>query len=276
MTDDFRPVRPVTPVAAYMGGKSRLAKRLIPVIQSIPHRTYAEPFVGMGGIFFRRDQAAKVEVVNDYSRDVYTLFLILQRHYVFLKEYLRFGLTSRAEYERLCGTNPDTLTDIERAARFLYLQKLAFGGKVNTRSFGVDPTSPARFDVTRLGPVLEAAHERLSGVVIECLSYAAFIPRYDRPETLFYLDPPYWGGENDYGQGLFARRDFELLAALLKAVRGKFVLSLNDTPEVRAIFADFPVVPVSTTYTVRGGKGKSVGELVITNHPPCLELLAAG
>ena len=66
------------------------------------------------------------------------------------------------------------------------------------RSFGVDTTGPARFDTNRLGPLLEAIHERLAGVTIECLDWRAFIERWDRPYALFYLDPPYHGTEGFY------------------------------------------------------------------------------
>jgi DNA adenine methylase len=88
---------------------------------------------------------------------------------------------------------PATLTDLERAARFLYLQRTAFGGKVTGQTFGVSPYEPGPFNVLRLASYLEAVHERLAGVVIESLPYAEFIARYDRPEVLFYLDPPYCG-----------------------------------------------------------------------------------
>ncbi|PWC79155.1 DNA adenine methylase [Azospirillum sp. TSH64] len=274
MDTSFRPVRPVSPVAGYIGGKRNLAKRLVPLLQKIPHRTYAEPFVGMGGVFFRRYHAAPAEVINDYSRDVATLFRILQRHYVFLLDHMRFGITSRVEFERLVDVDPDTLTDIERAARFLYLQKLTFGGKVSGRTFGVTPSSPGRFDLQRLGPVLNEVHERLSGVVIECLSYAAFIPRYDRPETLFFLDPPYWNSEGDYGKNLFGRPDFEILATILGELKGRFVMTINDTPQVRAMFGRFAFAPVETTYSVGSSNGVKAGELVITNVPECLTALA--
>ncbi|AWK90312.1 DNA adenine methylase [Azospirillum thermophilum] len=271
-----RAVRPVSPVAGYIGGKRNLARRLVPLLSSIPHRCYAEPFVGMGGIFLRRDQAPPAEVINDWSTDVATLFRILQRHYEAFMGELKYKLTSRAEFHRLMDSDPDTLTDLERAARFLYLQRTSYGGKVAGRTFGVDPGGGARFDVTKLGAVLEAVHERLAGVVIERLPYAEFIRRYDRPDTLFYLDPPYWGCEADYGRGLFDRADFATLADLLAALQGRFVLSINDRPEVRELFSGFAMAAVPTTYTVGGGAGKTVGELVITNHPACLELLAAG
>ena len=87
----------------------------------------------------------------------------------------------------------------------------------------------------RLGAILEAVHERRSAVVIERLPYADLISRYDRPETLFYIDPPYAGSENVYGAGLFDETDFARLAHQLRGIRGKFLLSLNDAPVVRAL-----------------------------------------
>jgi DNA adenine methylase len=81
MDYSFRPVAPVRPAAAYIGGKKRLAEQIVRRIEAIPHNTYAEPFVGMGGVFFRRVKVQGAEIINDRSRDVATLFRILQRHY---------------------------------------------------------------------------------------------------------------------------------------------------------------------------------------------------
>jgi DNA adenine methylase len=263
---ESRTVQPSRPLAPYIGGKRNLARRVIERIETIRHDLYAEPFVGMGGIFLRRSVPAKVEVANDLSRDVATFFRILQRHYVPFMDVLRWQLTTRADFERLMATDPDTLTDLERAARFLYLQRTAYGGKVGGRSFGVSRTTPARFDVTKLAPMLEAVHERLAGVVIECLPYDAFIQRYDRLGALFYLDPPYYGSEGDYGKDLFSRLDFERLAAILRGIQGRFILSLNDVAPVRRIFAGFPIEAVQTTYTLAGGSAaKRVGEVIIRN-----------
>lgn len=262
--------RPRTTAAPYQGGKRNLAARIVERIEALPHQCYAEPFVGMGGVFFRRRTIPPAEVINDASRDVATLFRILQRHYVAFVDMIRWQLTTRTDFERLCRTDPEVLTDLERAARFLYLQRTGFGGKVKGRIFGVQVDRRSRFDVTQVVPVLEELHERLAGVVIECLPYQDFIRRYDRPGTLFYLDPPYHGCEGDYGPGLFGRDDFERLAELLKGLRGRFILSLNDVPEVRRIFADFELEPVRTTYTI-GAKGdaKRVGELLIAGGARC-------
>lgn len=258
----FSAVAPVRPAAPYVGGKRNLARRLVSLIETIPHRTYAEPFVGMGGVFLRRRLRPQAEVINDWSQDVSTFYRVLQRHYVAFRDMLRFQLTTRSEFERLIRVDPSTLTDMERAARFLYLQRTAFGGKVAGRNFGVSHHRPANFDVTKLGPMLEDLHERLAGVVVERLPFDAFIRRYDTPETLFYLDPPYWGCETDYGADLFSRDQFEVLASVLAEIKGRFVLSLNDRPEVRETFAAFAIEGVTTTYSVQGG-GQAAGEVII-------------
>ena len=263
---ESNPVRPVSPAAPYIGGKRNLSRRLCSLIDATPHDHYVEPFVGMGGVFLRRARRPATETINDVSRDVATLFRILQRHYVQFMDVLRWQITSRAEFERLMAVNPDTLTDLERAARFLYLQRLTFGGKVAGRSFGVDRRTPARFDVTKLGPMLEEIHERLAGVKIECLPYAPLIQRYDSPETLFYLDPPYWGCERDYGPGVFGREDFERLAEQLAGIAGRFILSINATDGAREVFGRFAIEEVETTYTIAtiGGAGKRVTELIVS------------
>lgn len=259
----LEPVAPTRPVAGYIGGKRALSARLVRMIGLVDHSCYVEPFVGMGGVFFRRDRRARAEVINDISADVANLFRILQRHYQQLLDVLKWQVASRAEFERLIAVDPDTLTDLERAARFLYLQRLAFGGKVMGRSFGTATTGGARFDLTKLVPMLEDVHERLAGVVIERLSYDRLIPRYDRPHTLFYLDPPYWGCTDDYGRDVFSEGDFECLSGLLKATKGRFIMSINDVPAIRDLFSWATIEPVELNYRV-SGQVTAARELIIS------------
>lgn len=262
-------VTPITPAAGYQGGKRNLARRICALIDGLQHDGYAEPFVGMGGIFLRRSTRPKVERINDISGDVANFFRVLQEHYPYFIDMLRWRLASRNEFERLRAMPSERLTDLQRAARFLYLQKLAFGGKVNGRHFGVDKQAGTRFNVSQLEPMLADIHERLQGVVIEQLPFARFIERYDREGMLFYCDPPYFGCEDDYGAGVFDRGDFERLATAMRAARGKMLLSINDRPEVREIFASCTILPIETTYTIgqKHAGAKRVGELLISNFP---------
>ncbi len=263
-THETRPLRGIAP---YVGGKRLLAKTIIEIIEKTPHTTYVEPFAGMGGVFFRRPHPAKVEVINDLSGDVATLFRVLQRHYLAFVEMLRWQLTTRAEFERLVATDPATLTDLERAARFFYLQKNAFGGKVAGRTFGVSPTEGAPFDVTRIIPDLEAYHLRLAAVTVERLPYDQVLKRYDRPTTLFFIDPPYLGTEHYYEGGLFAGADFDRLADQLAGIKGRFILTINDCPEARRVFGRFKVESRGLHYHVGGGaRAKRVRELIVQSR----------
>ncbi len=260
------PVKAVSPVAPYLGGKKNLAKVIISHIDSIEHGCYAEPFIGMGGVFMRRKSRPEAEVINDINKEIATFFRILQRHYPQFIEMMRFQLTVRNEFERLTKTNPETLTDLERAARFIYLQRTVFGGMPNSKSFGTATCRSGRFDISKLEPMLEDLHIRLAGVVIECLPYDKFITRYDRPHTLYYMDPPYFNHEADYGKDIFSADDFETIARLMRESQSKFILSINDVPEIREIFASFTMHEVETNYSAGGngnGKNKKAKELII-------------
>lgn len=265
-------VAAAAPVAPWMGGKKALARILIERIDALPHTTYAEPFVGMGGVFLRRTWRPKCEVANDRNGEITNLFRILQRHYPQLLEVMRFQITSRREFERLRKSEPSTLTDLERAARFLYLQRLAFGGQIEG-VFGVAPDRPARFSLSRLEPLLEAAHARLEHVVIENLDWRDVLNRYDGTQTLFYLDPPYFGNENDYGKGMFDRGDFAEMAEMLADIEGAFVLSINDTPQTREILSRFRIEEVKLKYTVSQQAATDAAELIVSNREPRIGLL---
>lgn len=113
--------------------------------------------------------------------------------------------------------------------------------------------------------MLEAVHERLAGVWIDCLGWEAFIHRWDRPHTLFYLDLPYWGTEHYYGRGMFERSEFERLSTVLRGVKGRFVLWLNDVPEVRELFAWAAIESVELSYQAGGAEHtKRVKEVLIS------------
>ena len=179
----------------------------------------------------------------------------------------RFEITlaSRAAFARLLAAPPKTMTDIQRAARFADLQRLMFGGKpahlATPGQMGPSTHHPAQLTAARMRRLIRAAHERLQGVHIECLDWA----RLHRPRTLFYLDPPYLGHEADYGKGMFSVDDFARMAELLRGIEGRFILSLNDTPEVRAMFEGFEIKTVETRYSVNVKATRRAREVLISN-----------
>jgi DNA adenine methylase len=248
-----------SPIIPWLGGKRRLADRIFPFFPR--HKCYVEPFAGGAALFFLRPVAAECEVLNDINGELVNLYRIVQNH---LEEFVRqfkWALTSRKVFEWLKMTRPETLTDIQRAARFYYLQQAAFGGRVDGQSFGTATTAPPGLNLLRLEETLSAAHLRLASAYIENLTWQDCISRYDRPHTFFYLDPPYWETEG-YGVG-FGWEQYEQLAQQLGSIKGKAIVSLGDHPAIREAFAAFHIESTDIKYTVGGGKGADRTELLI-------------
>ena len=264
----LEPVAPAAPVAPWFGGKRNLAKRIVERIEAVPHRCYAEPFVGMGGIFLRRATRPKVEVINDLNGEIANLFRVVREHPAELERQFEWSLPARKEYGRLLATPPETLTDVQRAARLIFLQHHAYGGlPADGRAPSHMPVRPRMKapSAERIGRLIRAAHRRLQGAKVECLDWPNFVRRYDRDFTLFYIDPPYWGHETDYGKGLFAREDFARMADILRGLKGRFILSLNDRAEVRETFGAFKIEEVTIHYTASHKSTRHTSELLISN-----------
>lgn len=251
-----------TPIVPWVGGKRRLAKRILPIFPA--HECYVEPFAGGAALFFLKE-TSDVEVLNDINGELINLYRVVKHH---LEEFVRqfkWALISRQLYGWLKKMPEETLTDIQRAARFYYIQKMSFGGKVANQTFGTATTAAPRLNLLRIEEELSAAHLRLSRTYIEHLAWDECIRRYDRPHTLFYLDPPYWGTEG-YGVD-FGLEQYALMADLAKSIKGRMIVSVNDIPAMRQAFAGLEMERLEINYTV-GGAGRSkgaAGELLISN-----------
>jgi DNA adenine methylase len=245
---------------AYIGGKNRLAKTIVSLIPK--HKTYVEPFFGGGQVFFHKEASA-VEIINDLNDELVNFFRVCQSHYEELVRYLNYMLQSRRWFELYKQTNPALLTDIQKAARFFYLQKNAYGGLVNRQRYKLTVEQHPNYNPERIADLLAETHRRLQRVQIECLPYQEIMKRCDRKETFFYLDPPYW--DKYLYRFNFEEQDFLELQQILKKLKGRFILSLNDLPEVRKLFSDFRIQEVSLVYTAQSIPGRRYRELLIAN-----------
>jgi DNA adenine methylase len=245
----------------YLGGKSRLSKS---IIERIPkHETYCEVFAGAAWVFFRKEPS-RYEVINDLDSELVAFYRVLQHHLEeFLKQF-RWLLASREWFEDWKRQmEAGGLTDIQKAARYYYVQRQCFAGRVRGRTFGVGPAHRPRVNLLRMEEELSEVHLRLAGVVIEHLSWEEFIPRYDREGTFFYLDPPYW--KKPFYRHNFVRADFERLADVLGEVKGKWIMSINDEPEIREIFGRFHLETVTLSYSAPNGPRPEGRELLVGN-----------
>ena len=247
-----------------MGGKRALAKRVIAIFPE--HTTYVEAFAGGAQVFFHKEPS-KVEVherpgrgdreflprLPAASRGVAPIFPLLRRE--------------PQSFELQKATDPATLTDIQRAARYMYLLKSSFASLVRNPNYHWHVVQPPGFNLERLPELIENAHKRLERVQIECLPYEEVLKRYDRPTTLFYLDPPYFGRSSTATTS--SRKTSRNFAERLRRLRGKFVLSLNDVPEVRALFHRFHIQGRTSSPTPpKRISGRRYGEVFITNFKP--------
>jgi len=246
---------------AYIGGKNRFATRIIAEFPK--HTTYVEPFAGGAQVFFHKAPSA-VEILNDLDGEIVNFLRVCQHHHDELVRSINYWVVSRKWHQWLVGSSPETLTDIQRAARLLYLQKTSFGGLILRQNFHYSVTQRSNYNPTRIPEIIRRAHERLQRVQLECLPYQDIFKKYDRSTTLFYLDPPYWGRR--LYRFNFSERDFQELESRLRGVKGKFVLSLNDVPEVRRLFSNFHIHAIDVSYTAQRSGRRRYGELLISNY----------
>lgn len=247
---------------SYVGGKNRLANQ---IIETFPkHLTYVETFAGGAQVFFRKEPS-KVEVLNDRDGEIANLFRTVQSHHEEVIRYFQYVLVSRKWFELFRNTDPATLTDIQRAVRYLYLLKGSFASLVRSPSYHWHVVQPPGLNLSRLPELIEKAHKRLERTQIECLPYEEVLRRYDRPTTFFYLDPPYFGVK--LYRYNFEPADFVTLEERLRHLKGKFVLSLNDVPEVRQLFRQYRQRTLEIHYTSQKSAGRRYREVLITNFP---------
>lgn len=245
----------------YIGGKSRLAEK---IVSRIPcHKTYCEVFAGAAWVFFRKEPSP-CEIINDIDGDLVAFYRVLQNHFEeFIKQF-KWLLVSRdwwGDWKR--QQQAGGLTDIQRAARYYYLQRLCFGGRVKGRTFGTAKNRLPAINLVRLEEDLSDIHLRLASTVVENLPWQKVVAIYDSPDTFFYLDPPYYKAPF-YKENLRTKSDFDALASALSKIKGRFLLSINDHLVMRDAFKQFKITRVKTAYSVSRAKFSTVREMLVS------------
>lgn len=223
-------------------------------------------------MLFRKEPSA-FEVYNDANSDLVNLFRAVREQPEQLIRRLEFVLNAKQDFDEIAKALKEPLelgaTDTRRAAQYYQLIKQSYGGK--TSSFGCQPTNMwAAFPMIR-----QTAH-RLQNVVIEHRDFEKLINIYDRPESFFYLDPPYYGTEDYYKGVRFTKQDHERLANCLACIQGKFLLSYNEAQEIIQLYQKPLGIYIERTsrlnsLAARYGKGKRYDELFISNYDTARE-----
>ena len=212
-------------------------------------------------MLFNSEKHANFEVYNDINSELVNLFRCVKYHPDALEREMGLLLNSREIFNCFKAQNLDGLTDIQRAARYLYLIRASYGNKVST--YGL---KPRRIDTSS---DFRDIQKRLEKVVVENKSFDMLIRQYDNTETLFYCDPPYYKAESIYdtGEFIFNEEQHILLKDILTAIKGKFILSYNDCPFVWELYREFNVESISrqSNLASRYGADKVYNELIIRN-----------
>ncbi|WP_294352238.1 DNA adenine methylase [uncultured Clostridium sp.] len=242
-----------------MGGKSRLRKKIIEIMPE--HTCYVELFFGAGWVYFGKEPS-KVEVINDINKELINLFRTLKYHAPEVERLLKYEFSGRDIFNEYKNCTVEYLTEIHRAIRFLYMLNNSFASR--GKDYGYSITKKPNQKIF-MEENLEEVRRRLSNTYVENLSFEKIIKKYDREETLFYCDPPYY--ETAGYDSKFGEEEHIKLRDMLSNIKGNFILSINAHEKVREWYKDFNIKEVDVNYSVSKdvkGRGK-YKELLITN-----------
>jgi DNA adenine methylase len=228
------------------GGKKNLALRLIELFPN-DYDLYVEPFVGAGNIFFRLsvDKQTNPMVINDLDKDVYIALKGLQQNADYINSNITRKKITKSYFDKIKNKH-DPISIIEKLkASFLS----------NGKSYNAN-TPPIETDYKPFG-------DYLKNTIIHNEPFENIIKHYDSKKTFFYLDPPYVNEEQtDYEHYTSPENVYKAV----KKIKGRFILSYNDSKEIRQIFREFYIYPISTSYAQTSQvDNRSVDELVISN-----------
>ncbi len=253
------------------GGKRLLAPTILRYLSA--HRAYVETCCGGAAVFWAKPRSlSSAEILNDADGELINFYYVLQKHGRRLAREVDSMPYSRALLNRLKLSRPRAA--FQRAVRFWYLNRVAFGGGCERPTFGVKATQRASVLTASILGSLDATIERLRGVSFEAVDVVRLLELYDRRDTLFYVDPPYYGLSQRYSCR-FALTDHIRLARALGNLEGAYLLSYNDCPEVRRLYVGLHRRKLTTRYTLgcnsrSGGHrdpGEPARELLISNRP---------
>lgn len=245
---------------SWIGGKKLLRKEIIARFPENGFSRYIEVFGGAGWVLFAKEPGKGLEVFNDADGNLINLYRCIKYHRGELQKELKWFTNSREQFfDSKSQLDMRGLTDIQRAARFFHIIRISYGS--DQRTYGTNKKNW----INSIG-YLEEIQERLKNVVIENKDFENLIKVYDRPEALFYLDPPYYGTEKYYNTA-FGQEDHLRLKSVLQGIKGRFVLSYNNDEFIGDLYNGFRMEEISRNSNLTcKGSAKKYNELIIRNY----------
>ena len=284
-----------TPVSR-VGNKSSILHILYAVFP-MKYGRFIDVFGGSGSVLLGKPEIHPFEVYNDFDKNLVNLFRCMKERTMATVRELGFcNLNSREDFNAIrkffeqreeftdeylseelllteltfpplqanelkeLRTRITKDHDVRRAAMFLKLLRYSYSS--SCKSFASQP-----FDIRKLFGLIKELENRMANVVVENQDFETLIKHYDRPDSFFYADPPYFSSEGMYEVG-FGWDDHVRLRDTLKSIKGKFLLSYNDCPEIRELYDGFSLLDFSRTHAMvqRYEAGREFKELLIGNY----------
>lgn len=280
---DTFPTAEARPFLKWAGGKNRVASIIAGLAPSEGFRTYLEPFCGSAAVFFAL--APSRAILADANEDLVICLRVVRDSPREVMAQLNRMRNTKTAFDRVRQQDPTKLTDLERAARLIYLNKTAFRGLWRVNRKGQFNTPYGQYDRPYYNSAtLLGASAALSKVDIRCADFEDVLSDA-RPGDWVYLDPPYvpdrkWGDFTRYTAGQFGSADQERLASCLTRLdrRGvRWLLTNSNTPAVREIYGEYRIALLSTRRDITlKSSDRASTDLVVTNyvHPPHAALRA--
>ncbi len=266
--------KPVNSPFKWVGGKSRLREHIISLLPS--HTCYVEVFGGAAWVLLGKP-LSDVEILNDIDQELVNFFEVVKEKPEKLIKSFDLELVSRAKFERLADIDPTKLKAVERAHRFYYLIMAGWGGELNYPRFQTSISDGGHGNrligaLKTLRSRIEPVHARLRTVIIEHLDWEDCIDRYDRENTVMYLDPPYPDNKCNYAHNMRSWEEHKRLAQRLNQTSCKWILSSYDIQEMHDLYSEFNIITVEAFSGMRMKKNSTKRvlnrEVLITNYDP--------
>ena len=283
-----------TPVS-WVGNKTQILD-IIYSLFPLEYVRFVDVFGGSGSVLLGRKDQGEFEVYNDFDRNLVNLFHCMKERTIAIIRELGFcHLNSREDFNAVrdffqneqfndkylseelrltevtfpppeaeelkeIRTRITQDYDVRRAAMFLKLLRFSYSS--GRKSYASQP-----FDIRRLFTLIHQLQNRMAEVVVENQDFEILIKHYDRKDTFFYLDPPYYSTEDMY-KAEFRTEDHLRLKNVLSQIKGKFLLSYNDCAEIRDLYKDYSIFSFSRVHSMaqRYEAGKEFKELLIGNY----------
>lgn len=242
----------------WWGGKKYQLKHILPLVP--PHTCYVEVFGGAGHVFFAKS-FSEVEVYNDIDGRLVNFFLCLKYHPEALFAEINTIFHSREMFDLYQQELGETC--LQKAARFYFVLKQSFVGKMDDFGYGKYPGG-AQFNFIQ--SMADELKKRLKTCQIEQLDFETLIQKYDGSATFFFLDPPYACQAGEVYKHKFSISDHHRLSRSLKQIKGKWLMGYNDSPFIRRKYKNYSVRTVINRVQTGPGRVGHHRALLIANY----------